>query len=540
MQELVAEFARTAPGATAIEYDGGEYDGGGGRLRLSWAALDDLGRRAAGGLAGLGLVSGDRLALWLPNVPAWIALYLGCARLGVIAVCLNTRLRSDEVGDIIGRTGARALALWPGYRNIDFSEILAAADPAALATLEALIVYDEDGGALPDPALARFPQTAYSQLTARPILGGAAPGADCGGAIFTTSGTTSRPKLVRHGQAGIVRHALDVARDFGLGEPSTSALQALPLCGVFGFSQAMATLASGRPMVLMPEFRADRAAALVRDHGITHINATDGMYRDMLDAARGEAPFPSLRLAGFAAFGSGADGLVDAAEARGLRLTGLYGMSEVLALFARQRPADAAAIRGRAGGWPVSADASFRVRDPQSGNLTGHGVTGELEVRGPSRMVGYFGDDAASEAAITGDGFVRTGDLAHGLADGSFVFHARMGDALRLGGFLVNPAEIEAFVINHKGVTGCQVVGVEQAGGTRPFAFVTLERGAAFDQAALTAHCAAGMARFKVPVAFHRLEEFPVARSPNGAKIQRARLREMALSADTGAKHKEL
>lgn len=523
---MIATAAAKSPQSAAIVFDDGNR-----RRTITWRMLDDMGRRAAGGLAELGIGPRDRVALWLPNTPAWLALFIGCARLGAITVTVNTRFRSHEVADIIERTGATALALWPDFRDIDFLQILGGADGAAFKTLETVITHDEGrGGALavPPPALAGCRVVGFDELAACPPLDEdrSTPGAGC--AIFTTSGTTSTPKFVLHSQAGVVRHATDVARDFGLGALDAAALQALPLCGIFGFSQAMATLAAGRPMTLTPSFDAGHAAALLRERGITHLNATDGMYRDMLDAITEAVPFPSLQFAGFAAFGTEADDIVAAAEQRGLRLTGLYGMSEIQALYARQKPEDEAAIRKFAGGWPVSPHAAVRVRDPDTGRLLGDGEAGELEASGPSLMAGYFGDDRATAETLTEDRYVRTGDLVHTLPDGSFVFHARMNDALRLGGFLVNPAEIEDYVQRRPEITGCQVVGVEHRGRTRPFAFVTLDRGAEFDPAALSADCRAALAGFKVPAGFHALDTFPVTQSPNGTKIQRARLREMA------------
>ncbi len=523
---MIASATRQSPDSTAIAYDGGV-----GRSTVTWRMLDDIGWRTARGLAELGIGAQDRVALWLPNTPAWLALFIGCARLGAIAVTVNTRFRSHEVADIIGRTGATALALWPGFRDIDFLKIIAEADKAAFGTLETVIIHDEGGGGgltVPPPALAQCRMVDFDDLAASPPLDQdrSTPGSGC--AIFTTSGTTSAPKFVLHTQAGVVSHATDVARDSGLRTSGGGALQALPLCGVFGFSQAMATLAAGCPMTLTPSFDAGQAAALVREREITHINATDEMYRDMLDARTEAQPFPSLRLAGYAAFGAEADDIVADAERRGLRLTGLYGMSEIQALYARQKPDDDAALRKFAGGWPVSPHAAVRVRDPDTGRLLGDGEAGELEACGPSLMAGYFGDDGATAETVTDDGYVRTGDLAHTLPNGSFVFHARMNDALRLGGFLVNPAEIEDFILRRPEITGCQVVGVEHQGRTRPFAFVTLDSGAEFDPAALTNHCRAALAGFKVPAGYEALDNFPVTRSPNGTKVQRARLREMA------------
>src|SRR5207237_6224576 len=134
------------------------------------------------------------------------------------------------------------------------------------------------------------------------------------------------------------------------------------------------------------------------------------------------------------------------------------------------------------GGTPVSPEASIRVRDPETGRPLGVGESGELEARGPSLMKEYFADRAATEAAITADGYVRTGDVARLLDDGSFVFEGRMGDVLRLSGFLVAPAEIESHLQQHPGIDSAQVVGVSTPAGLRPVAFVTLRRGAALDE----------------------------------------------------------
>jgi fatty-acyl-CoA synthase len=111
---------------------------------------------------------------------------------------------------------------------------------------------------------------------------------------------------------------------------------------------------------------------------------------------------------------------------------------------------------------------------------------------------------------------------------GGFAFETRMGDVLRLGGFLVNPLEIEAELQGDPNVDGAQVVAVAEASGTRAVAFVTLKAGGIFDEAALTARCKAALAGFKVPVRIFRLGGFPTTTGPNGTKVQRHRLREMA------------
>jgi fatty-acyl-CoA synthase len=497
---------------------------------IGYRTLEERARRLARGLVDLGIGPGDRVGVWLPNVPAWLELQFACARLGAIVVAVNTRFRGVEVEDILARSGAKVLVLWPGFKDIDFLGILEGLDGAVRAGLSALILYDEgddlydegvDGPALPGAVR-------YHDLLDRPMLEADAAGPEVGCNIFTTSGTTKAPKFVLHVQRGIVEHARAVAPAFGYDAPDAVMLMALPLCGVFGYSQVMATLAAARPMVLMTVFDGAEAAALIDKHRVTHMNGSDEMYRRILEAASGPNALSALRHCGFAAFGGEAEALVAEGDRRGIPFVGLYGMSETQALYASQWPDAAPGLRVRPGGFPASPASRARVRDPETGKLLPDGEAGELELSGPSLMAGYYGDAAATAEAMTADGFVRTGDLGHLPGDGSFVFLTRMGDVLRLGGFLVNPEEISSHVETHAAVESCQVVGVDGPRGTVPAAFVIPVAGAAFSEDALAAHCAAGMAKFKVPRWFFPIDAFPVTESPNGFKIQRAKLRQMA------------
>ncbi|HEX3501372.1 MAG TPA: AMP-binding protein [Stellaceae bacterium] len=502
-----------------------------GDERVSFAALDEESRRLASGLADLGIARGDRVALWLPNTPAWLALHFACARLGAIVVAINTRFRSAELADIVARSGARILVLWPGFREIDFIGILAAVDRDSLDRLERIVVYGDNAGAaaaFPGGNVLGKPILPYAILRDRPPCRDDFGAGPVGVNIFTTSGTTSAPKFVLHDHYSVLRHAGNVARGFGYAAPDSVVLQALPLCGVFGFCQAMACLAAGRPLVMQATFEAEAAARLIVEHKVTGFNGSDEMFARLLAASNEAVPFPSLRFCGYAAFNPTLDSIVAEADLRGLRIAGLYGASEVQALFALQDPARPAASRARPGGMPIAADYQVRVRDPETDIELPDGGSGELEFRGSSTMAGYFGDPEVTAKTIAADGWVRSGDLGHRLADGSFVFETRMGDVLRLGGYLVAPSEIEAHLGRHAAIDGCQVVGVADAGGLQSVAFVTLRAGAAFDEPALRRFCSDGLARFKVPVRIFALDSFPTTTSANGTKVQRAKLREMA------------
>ena len=375
--------------------------------RISIGALLEESRRVAGGLAGVGIVAGDCVALWLPSNPAWLAVYLACARLGAIAVAVNTRFRSSEIADILGRSGARLLVLWPDFRHIDFLTILTEADPFALDRLEGIVIY----GSAASPEHVKGKRTIpYDALNQHSRYTGDRGDGPLGSVIFTTSGTTKAPKFVLHDHYSVIEHARAVATSFGLDAPGTILLQALPLCGVFGFCQAMAALVWGAMTVLQPLFIAEEAASLIERHAVTTLNGSDEMLGRLLRMRNESAPFRSLKSAHFAAFNPSMSGLVAEAEQRGLRFAGLYGTSEVQALFARQRLDVPAHVRGQPGGFPVGNRYGVRVRDPESGHLLLHGESGELELAGPSCMVGYYGDAEATEKAMTADGWVRSGD----------------------------------------------------------------------------------------------------------------------------------
>ena len=574
---MLSDVRSRTPGATAVAYRGG---------RLTFAELDQAARRAARALSELGVGRGDRVALWLPNCPAYLVLWLGAARLGAITVAVNTRFRAVEVADVLHRSGARALALWPGFRGIPFLDVLGEIDRSALERLETLVVYGEEeegkageeadaagagsvgaaartagatgaaarmaagtARALPDPlpaSLAGCRRVAFPDLLERPPLDEdrAAPGD--GANMFTTSGTTRAPKFVLHSHASVTAHAFTMARALGYAaRPESGVLGMLPLCGVFGFCQTTAALAAGSPLALASAFDPAEAVRLVDEHRVRCLNVTDDMLMAMFDAAPREVAFPTVEACGFAAFAAKPDELLARAEARGLRLVGLYGMSEVQAFFSRQ-PLDAAPERRLLGGGvPIDLAGRVRVRDPGSGRLLAAGKagkagaasgagaagggTGEIEIAGPSLMREYFENPAATRETITEDGFVRSGDLGYLTDDGGFVYLGRMGDAMRLGGFLVSPAEIEGHLNEHPAVRGAQVVGVDTEGGPRPVAFIVPDPGGGgFDEPALRGHCERSLARFKVPARIFAVDGFPTTKSANGTKIRRAELRRMA------------
>lgn len=446
-------------------------------ITTDWATFAAMAEGLGAQLAERGVGRGDRVALWLPNGCDYLAAIFAVARLGAMAVHVNTRFGPAEAGDLLRRTAARVLLTHPslGDKRRDLPE---------LTVLDTPFRFEGD---CPDRSAADD---------------------DC--LVYTTGGTTARPKLVAHRQRSIAAHAAQVARAAGLDHAGAVYLAAVPFCGTFGNIGAMAAIAGGATTVMLPGFDADEAARLTRAHRVTHLLGDDRMVGRL--AALG--PYDSVRFCGAAAFGADAGPALARGVAAGLRPRAIYGSSEAQALFALGAEA--------AGGWGAVMPVHPATRVAL--------VEDELRIAGPSLFDRYLDDAPATEAAWR-DGLFRTSDRAtlDGDGDGDgFVFDGRIGDVLRLGGFLVSPLEIEAFLARQPGVAEAQVVGVEGERGLSAFAFAVPQPGAAIDEPAIIARCRASLARYKVPARVVAIDAFPTSTGPNGPKISRAELRRLA------------
>ncbi|UPK37443.1 AMP-binding protein [Bradyrhizobium sp. 186] len=515
LQSLIRTEAATDP---AFVFDGTPVS----CAEFSWKV-----EQTAAWLAAQDIGKGDVVAVWLVNRVEWIALLFAAARLGAIVAAVNTRYRSAEVAHLLKVSGAKLMVVEAAFRSIDFAAILADVAKAEVPTLQKLAVVGAD--TIP----AHWPSVRFDAFDKPcPPASPADSDVDLPVLLYTTSGTTKGPKLVAHSQRTLATHAASVAKALALSPQCHSLLAMLPFCGTFGMTSSLAFLAAGVTVHVLDAFEAAPALKILGQHKITHAFGSDEMFRRILALTDLPQPFPQAEAFGFAAFQPGWRELAAKAEARGMPLFGLYGSSEVQALFSIGRASDAFADRIEGGGWPMSPDAMVRVRDTETGELAVTGVSGEIEISAPSRFLGYLNNLEATRDAITADGFFRTGDIGRLRGDGSFVYETRAGDAMRLGGFLVAPGEIEDELKSCAGVADSQVVAVDLNGQARCVAFVIpaqeLHQGPP-QQEALTARLRERLAGYKVPARIYVVEAFPVTDSANGVKIQRARLRAMAM-----------
>lgn len=433
------------------------------------AAVASEGRMLASQLVAEGLMPGDRVGVRLPNGITYLRLLVGCAAARLVLVSVNTRYSDAEANDLLERSGAT--------RSFGFSHSASLDVPASSGV---------DASVGSDPFL-----------------------------VFTTSGTTSKPKMVRHSQRSISSHGFAAAAALGYRADDT-AMIVMPFCGTFGMSSLTAALAANATVVVVDHFDVEAVAEMIAERRVSVVNGSDDMYHRLLEFG---ADVSSIRIGGYARFNSSLDGIVGRAEKHGATLIGLYGMSEVQALFAHRSSQLAIQERELPGGELVSRHAELKI------------VDNELHVRGPSLFDGYLAEgggfiDADLTANAYEDGWFKTGDSASSEGDRTFTYYSRISDVLRLGGFLVSPADIESVLLEVAGVDDAQVVAVDMPSGARPVAFVLSAGG--FDLDAAMQHCRNRLARYKVPVRIARLDGFPTTPSANGNKIQRTRLRTLA------------
>ena len=518
-----AKAAGAAP--ALIERRGTDY------VPVSYEELLAASAAAAGLLAKAGVGEGDVLGVWLPNGLDYLAVEFAAAALGGAVLGINTRYGVFELSHLMVTARLKAIVLPHRFLDLDFKGRLTAAfasarEAAPDLAAPVIVVAGADGADLSSFDLGAGAIPLVLDAAAPPLVDAGRP--DAAVNYFTTSGSTGAPKLAGHDQQSVVIHSPLAAAVFDM-KPGDVVLGVLPFCGVFGFNAVMCSLAAGATCLVDPVFDARTVLAAMARFGVTQAFGGDDLMGRLAEAWR-ENPvaIPTWRRGVIAQFEGRAEALAAwAREAFGAELTGVYGSSELMAFVANRPLSPDIAAQAKGGGRILSDQMQFRAADPETGDMLGTGVQGELQMKGYHRLLHYLGNPAATEKAITADGFYRTGDLAIDEGDGVFTFVCRNTEALRLRGFLVEPGEIEQFLMAQPGVETARVVGVRKDHGDVPVGFVTVTD-ADLTGAALLKACKGELAAFKIPARIEVLDAFPVTAGTNGAKIKIEELKRMA------------
>jgi fatty-acyl-CoA synthase len=475
-----ARRARATPERTALVH---------GPRRLTYAALDDRVRALAAGLAGLGVERGDRVAYLGPNHPAFVETLFATTSLGAVFVPLNARLAAQEHAFALADIEARVLVHAAG---VDVGED---ADRGTFLTLELGGSYDE---LITGTGHRREPVDVDPDDTA---------------ILLYTSGTTGRPKAARLSHANLTWNALNVLVDVDLARDEVCLLSA-PLFHAAALGMTcLPVLLKGGTLVLEGSFDADRTLALVPAEGVTIMFGVPTMFAALARAPRFEdTDLSSVRylLCGGAPV---PPALLERYAQRGLTFLQGYGMTEAapgVLLLDREHAREKTGTAGR----------------PHFFSDVRLGDAGEVLVRGPNVVDGYWRRPQESTEAFDDDGWFRSGDVATVDGDGFHRIVDRVKDLYISGGENVSPAEVEGVLTSHPEVVDAGVVGVpDERWGETGQAWVVLAPGATATPADLLAHLDGRLARFKLPRGVEIVDALP--RNPTG-KLDKSALRRWA------------
>lgn len=502
--EIVTLTAERTPDKTAIIFRD---------QPTTYRELDERCNQVANGLLALGVSKGDRVGLYMHNLPLFMEAFYGAQRIGASIVPLNPLYKPAEIVYILNDCGAKvaiSVAL--------FASSLMAAKPE-IATLQHVIV------ASPDPiAGAMSWRDAFGNASkAPPPHADINPDTDVA-VICYTSGTTGRPKGAQLSHRNFISNCTQMNNAKRVQLNSEDIVWVgLPLFHIYAMNVAMnVAVIVGATMVLMERFDPAAALAMVQKYHITAIHGAPPMYIGWANLPNAkEYDLSSLRYCGSGAAALPVQVLENFKAATGIEISEGYGLTEAAPVVTT----NAAGLISKPGSiGPVAPGVEVRLIDTE-GKEVPVGEIGELICRGSNIMLGYYNQPEATSQSLQ-DGWLHTGDLATVDADGYYYIVDRLKDMIVVSGYNVYPREVEELLFRHPAVADAAVVQAPDGyQGESVFAFVVLKPGETATDSEIIEYCRANIAVFKAPKRVVFRDSLP---KNNTGKVLRRELRDDA------------
>ncbi len=468
-------------------------------MQLSYARLNDRASRFAAWLQDNGIAAGDRVAILAFNSAAFFEILFACGKLGAILVPLNWRQPAPELIPVAHDAGPKLL--------IHDAENAAVSSALHSALGVPLLSYEEY-------------EQAAEQTAPQPFESAWAP--DRIWYMLYTSGTTGKPKAVIQTPGMAYANAINIGQAIELVSTDTT-LNFLPLFHTAGINlHTLPVLLHGGTIRVLKKFEIDPVmAALAAGQcsaffGVPAIYQAISLHKDFARAdlslvrswGCGGAPLPAS--------------LIELFARRGIRVCNGMGMTETGPTVFLMDTAHAEAKIGSVGKPQVLSE--VRLVDDEGRLIAVADKAGELQIRGPGVTPGYWNNEAATKAAFTSDGWLKTGDVARRDGDGYYYIVDRIKDMYISGGENVYPAEVEIVIYRFPGVLECAVLGIpDEKWGEVGCAYILPRPGEDVDVEALRAFCRQNLAAYKVPKRIEIVQDFP--RTAAG-KVQKHVLRQ--------------
>jgi long-chain acyl-CoA synthetase len=480
LPDMLDATAKRVPGASAIDFMGRKF---------SYKDIGNAANRVAAGLAKLGVKKGDRVGLFLPNVPHYVAAYFGALKLGAIVVNFSPLYTAEELEQQVEDSGVELLftvsaaALLPTalkvMRDSRVKRLVVGSVAGVLPPVKSILyrlLKRSDIASIPkDPAIIRFSSlTGNDGRFAAPSID---PETDIA-LLQYTGGTTGTPKGAMLTHQNLAANARQVNQLDPEPESEDRILGVLPLFHIFANTCVMnRTILRGGEMVLLPRFDAAQVLATIERVKATALPGVPTMYQALLDHPKTpKADLSSLRVC----ISGGAPMPVEVKERfeekSGAKLVEGYGLTESSGVVSTN-PYEGLNKAGTIG-QPIPATSVVLVSQDDPSRPPRPGEPGEITVAGPQIMKGYWNrPDADTRTFIAGR--LRTGDVGLIDEDGYIRIVDRIKDMIMVGGFKVYPSQVEAQLYKHEAVKEALVIGTPDSyAGERPKAFVALNEGA--------------------------------------------------------------
>lgn len=490
MSNLAENLTRTAAehgGRPAVRLD---------EVVLTYDELLDGVRRVAGLLRSRGVGPGDRVAMVLPNVPAFPVLFYGAVSIGAVVVPMNPLLKAREVQFYLEDSGASVVFAWHAMAD-------EAGKAASTVGVESIAV---DPDTFADLLAEHEP---VEEVVDRDDVDTVV--------LLYTSGTTGQPKGAELTQRNLASNASMTKETLVELTPEDVVMGCLPLFHCFGLTCGLnASVLAGSCLTLIPRFDAAKALEVIGRDGVTVFEGVPTMYAGMLHVE--DAPsydVSSLRTCISGGAAMPVEVMRSFEKAFGCIVLEGYGLSETAPVASFNRPG----LERKPGsiGVPVRGVEMKLVGD--EGGDVATGEVGEIAIRGENVMKGYWRRDEATEEAIP-DGWFRSGDLAKQDEDGYFFIVDRKKDLIIRGGYNVYPREVEEALYEHDAVAEVAVIAIPHDElGEEVGAAVALKPGQQVDEDELRAFAKERLAAYKYPRRLWIVEELP--KGPTGKILRR-------------------